>query len=75
MSRPASDYAPFVREDEQPIEIDKCFVTPLPTRPRTGIVRLCAKGYSQTFVLSTATMYDLCRELVRVGLRIEERPR
>jgi hypothetical protein len=66
-------YVPFVREDETPIEIDRIYVTALPTRPRTGILRMCAKNYSQAFVISTTLMEQTCRELVRVGLLIETR--
>jgi hypothetical protein len=66
-------YVPFVREDETPIEIDRVYVTALPTSPRTGIVRLCARNYSQAFVISTTLMHELCEGLVREGLKIEER--
>jgi len=66
-------YAPFVREDEIPIEIDRAYVTALPTRPRTGILRLCARNYSQAFVLNTTLMLSITKDLVREGLKIEER--
>lgn len=64
---------PFVREDETVIEIDRLYVMAIPTIPRTGIVRYCAKNYSQAFSLSTTLMLFQCEELVRVGLQIEER--
>jgi hypothetical protein len=68
-------FSPFVREDEKPIEISRVYVTALPTRPRTGIVRLCAAGYSQAFVMQTDVMLELVQSLVREGIRIEERYR
>jgi hypothetical protein len=70
---PETEYVPFVREDETPIEIDRAYVTALPTRPRTGILRLCSKEHSQAYVLSTSLMLEVTQELVRVGLQIEER--
>jgi hypothetical protein len=66
-------YAPLVHVDEEPIEIDQVFVHALPTKPRTGIVRMCAKGGSQSYSLSTALMFAMCEQIVREGLQIETR--